>query len=86
MKFGSMIHELCSRNMAMNGGSTQKYEEINTFKQLVCMRGSVFVFLPNCLDLERIQPTHVPTLSAKISSCRIFPEKLIIQPARVHPR
>ena len=28
MKFGSVVHELFSEIMAINGGSTQKYEQI----------------------------------------------------------
>ena len=27
MKFGSVVHKLWFKNMAINGGSTQKYEE-----------------------------------------------------------
>ena len=33
MKFGSLVHELWSWNMAINGGSTQKYKEIEPYLQ-----------------------------------------------------
>ena len=59
---------------------------INTFKQLVCVRRSGFI-CQIASDPERVQPTHIPTLSLKISSSRIFSKKKnIIQIERVYPR
>ena len=58
---------------------------INTFKQPVCVRGSGFI-CQIALDPERVQSTHVPTLSWKISSSRIFLKKMMIQIERVYPR
>ena len=45
VKFGYVVHELWSKNMAVNGGTAQKNNVINTFKQVVCVRG--LCFMPN---------------------------------------